>query len=74
MIGTESTLAFIHANTEILTPPLVPEIRLHLATEITPIWMATEREFYSVVSRSVQNGHNTARWPSSSWHDTWLKA
>ena len=23
-------------------PPLVPEIRLHLATEITPIWQATE--------------------------------
>lgn len=39
-----------------------------------PIWMATEREFYSVVSRNVQNGHNNARWPSSSWHDTWLKA
>ena len=23
-------------------PPLVPEIRLHLATEITPIWQATQ--------------------------------
>ena len=34
--------AFIHANTAIETPPLVPEIRLHLATEITPIWRATE--------------------------------
>ena len=25
-----------------MTPPVVPEIRLHLATEITPIWRATE--------------------------------
>jgi predicted nicotinamide N-methyase len=33
---------FIRANTTIATPPLVPEIRLHLATEITPIWQASE--------------------------------
>lgn len=34
--------AFIRRNTVITVPPLVPEIRLHLATEITPIWQATE--------------------------------
>jgi len=34
--------AFVRRNTAITTPPLVPEIRLHLATEITPIWQATE--------------------------------
>jgi predicted nicotinamide N-methyase len=33
---------FIRRNTAIGTPPLVPEIRLHLGTEITPIWQATE--------------------------------
>jgi len=33
---------FVRRNTAIATPPLVPEIRLHLATEITPIWQATE--------------------------------
>ncbi len=33
---------FVRRNTEIAAPPLVPEIRLHLATEITPIWQATE--------------------------------
>jgi len=33
---------FVHRNTAIATPPLVPEIRLHLATEVTPIWQATE--------------------------------
>lgn len=34
--------AFIRANTALTAPPLVPEIRLHLATEITPLWQATE--------------------------------
>ncbi|HJR23005.1 MAG TPA: 50S ribosomal protein L11 methyltransferase [Dongiaceae bacterium] len=34
--------AFILAQTAIAAPPLVPEIKLHLATEITPIWEATE--------------------------------
>jgi predicted nicotinamide N-methyase len=33
---------FVRRNTAIAAPPLVPEIRLHLATEITPIWQATE--------------------------------
>ena len=33
---------FVRRNTAIIAPPLVPEIRLHLATEITPIWRATE--------------------------------
>lgn len=35
---------FIAANTRILTPPLVPEIRLHLAEESLPIWQKTEDE------------------------------
>ena len=34
--------SFIRSNTAIVAPPLVPEIRLHLATEVTPIWQATE--------------------------------
>ncbi len=33
---------FIQRNTAIVVPPLVPEIRLCLATEVTPIWQATE--------------------------------
>jgi predicted nicotinamide N-methyase len=33
---------FVRRNTVITAPPLVPEILLHLATEITPIWQATE--------------------------------
>ncbi len=33
---------FVRANTVVAAPPLVPEIRLHLATEVTPLWHATE--------------------------------
>jgi predicted nicotinamide N-methyase len=33
---------FICANTAIGAPPLVPEISLYLATELTPLWYATE--------------------------------
>lgn len=36
--------AFIKANTRVLTPPLVPEITLHLAEESVPIWQKTEEE------------------------------
>jgi predicted nicotinamide N-methyase len=35
--------SFIRANTAVVSPPLVPEIRLHLASEITPLWQATEK-------------------------------
>jgi predicted nicotinamide N-methyase len=35
---------FIRANTAVQAPPLVPEIRLHLASEIVPIWRSTEEE------------------------------
>jgi len=34
---------FVQRNTAITAPPLVPEMRLHLATEVTPIWHATEQ-------------------------------
>jgi predicted nicotinamide N-methyase len=33
---------FVQHNTAITAPLLVPEIRLHLATEVTPLWQATE--------------------------------
>ena len=35
---------FVRANTELATPPLVPEIDLHLATEVVPLWRKTEEE------------------------------
>jgi predicted nicotinamide N-methyase len=36
--------AFIGANTEILRPPLVPEVSLHLAHEALPLWEKTEEQ------------------------------
>jgi predicted nicotinamide N-methyase len=33
---------FITENTSILSPPLVPEVKLHLAHEALPIWQKTE--------------------------------
>jgi predicted nicotinamide N-methyase len=35
---------FIRANATLMTPPLTPELRLHLATEIVPLWRKTEEE------------------------------
>lgn len=35
---------FIRRNTALYEPPLVPEVKLHLATEIVPIWQMTEQE------------------------------
>jgi predicted nicotinamide N-methyase len=35
---------FVRRHTVIAAPPIVPEISLFLATEITPIWQATEAE------------------------------
>lgn len=35
---------FIRANTALVSPPLVPEIKLHLATEVVPLWQLTEEE------------------------------
>jgi predicted nicotinamide N-methyase len=39
---TDDRAAFIAAHTQVGRAALVPEVALHLATEITPIWQATE--------------------------------
>jgi predicted nicotinamide N-methyase len=36
--------AFILANTRLQAPPHTPELQLHLADEVTPIWRLTEEE------------------------------
>ena len=41
---TTDHAAFVRANTSILSPPLVPEVKLHLAYEALPIWQKTEDE------------------------------
>ncbi len=35
---------FIATNAALIAPPLVPEIKLYLATEVVPLWRATEEE------------------------------
>ncbi len=35
---------FITTNAALMPPPLVPEIKLYLATEVVPLWRATEEE------------------------------
>ncbi len=35
---------FVRSNTAVETPPLVPEIALHLASEVVPLWQATEAD------------------------------
>lgn len=39
---------FIKANAALLAPPLVPEIKLYLATEVVPLWHATEDELAKI--------------------------
>ena len=41
---TDRYTEFVVANTERTQAPLVPEITLHLASEVTPLWHATEEE------------------------------
>ncbi|MCB8837727.1 methyltransferase [Aurantimonas sp. VKM B-3413] len=39
---------FIRANTAVLSPPHVPEIRLHLADEAHELWLKTEAELEAI--------------------------
>jgi predicted nicotinamide N-methyase len=40
--------SFIRANTGILSPPHVPEVRLHLASEAHELWLKTEEELEEI--------------------------
>ena len=39
---------FIRQHTALLAPPLVPEVRLHLAEEALPLWEKTEEELQKI--------------------------
>jgi predicted nicotinamide N-methyase len=39
---------FITSNAALMAPPLVPEIKLYLATEVVPLWRATEEELAEI--------------------------
>jgi predicted nicotinamide N-methyase len=54
--------AFVAAWTTLAVPSLVPEIRLHLATELTPLWQATEAE---LERHGVAPPYWAFAWPGS---------
>jgi predicted nicotinamide N-methyase len=39
---------FIRANAALIAPPLVPELKLYLATEVVPLWHKTEEELAEI--------------------------
>ncbi|MBP0465106.1 methyltransferase [Roseomonas sp. PWR1] len=51
---------FVRAHTIVATAPLVPEIRLHLASEITPIWQASEEW---LKARNIEPPFWAFAWP-----------
>ena len=51
---------FVRTYTTIARPALVPEIALHLATEITPIWQATETW---LAERNIEPPFWAFAWP-----------
>jgi len=44
---TFDPVEFIRSQTVVTTPAIVPEIKLHLATEVTPLWKLTEERLKS---------------------------
>jgi predicted nicotinamide N-methyase len=48
LIQPEARRAFILTNTRLQAPPHTPELRLHLADEVTPIWRMTEEELGAI--------------------------
>ena len=51
---------FVLAETIIASPPLVPEIRLHLANEVVPLWQATEAD---LTERGLPPPYWAFAWP-----------
>lgn len=43
LLTPEGRRAFIVANTRLQAPPLTPELTLHMADEVTPLWKLTEQ-------------------------------
>ena len=54
--------AFIRANTVVAAASLVPELRLHLATEVVPLWQATET---SLEQAGLAPPYWAFAWPGS---------
>lgn len=57
-----AAVRFVRANAALSAPSLVPEIRLHLASEITPLWELTETE---LERRNLPPPYWAFAWPGS---------
>jgi predicted nicotinamide N-methyase len=51
---------FVLAETIVASPPLVPEIRLHLASDVVPLWQATES---NLAERGLPPPYWAFAWP-----------
>jgi predicted nicotinamide N-methyase len=60
---------FVLANTRLAAPPLVPEVRLHLASEITPLWEATEA---ALARQGLPPPYWAFAWPGGQALARWL--
>ena len=68
VIPPEERRAFILANTRLQRPPHVPELELHLADEVTPLWRMTEEALEEIGlpppfwAFAWAGGQGLARW------------
>jgi predicted nicotinamide N-methyase len=59
-VTPEAAAAFVARQTAIGRAPLVPELALHLASEITPIWQATEQ---GLARQGIEPPYWAFAWP-----------
>ncbi len=59
-MNNASPLDFVRDNTTLATTPLLPEITLHLATEVTPLWEATEE---TLAEKNLPPPYWAFAWP-----------
>ena len=60
-VGVSDPASFVRANTQRSHATLVAEIALHMASEITPIWRATEDW---LATRNVDPPYWAFAWPA----------
>ena len=63
-LDDESRKAFIRTNTVLRTPPIVPEVRLHLASEVMNLWTQTE-------AMAAANAAGVSNLPPPYWAFAW---
>jgi predicted nicotinamide N-methyase len=60
---------FVRAHTRLVSPPLVPELRVYGADEVTPLWQATEDALSRV---GVEPPFWAFAWPGSQALARWI--